>query len=122
MTVQVIDVLKAAREKIAQGWTQETCARDADGRIRGPSEPAASCWCAYGAVVAAVRVLDPDDSLQLDIRTVQELEVGLPPQPGVCDRGGKMPIAYWNDAPGRTQAEVLELFDLTIERLNRDTN
>lgn len=101
------EILKAAREKVAAGWTQGENARDEDGNPVGAG--AAACWCAYGAIDAAT----PREGLgyaefyrvRSDAMLILRDAIGLP---------GTNRIADWNDAPGRTQAEVLAAFDRAI--------
>ena len=89
------DVLRAARAKITPegAWTQRELARTADGSPDAPDNPLATCWCAIGAI----------ESLTNETYALRALYLM-----GVDD------IAKWNDAPGRTQAEVLALFDRAI--------
>lgn len=94
-----IETLRVARERVAQGWTQGWFARTADGVLCGARDPAAVCWCIRGAICST-----SDDSLD---RAVEALR----------DTLGWDNIAAWNDADGRTQAEVLALFDATLATL-----
>lgn len=94
-----LDILIGARERIARGWTQGAMARDAEGLECGVHEPVASCFCALGAIFAAaegiVHGLDAAACLRAELRD---------------------DITRWNDARGRTQAEVLAVFDRVIEK------
>ncbi len=102
-----LEVLRGARVLIAQGWTQRSFARDSTGSTVEPSDPAACVWCLLGAlgfaglpqgragygsgafVTSAIAMRDPEKRL-----------------PGS--------LASWNDAEGRTQAEVLAVLDEAI--------
>lgn len=95
-----VEKLKAARALIEKGWTQKWFARDAAGDVCNSSSPNAVCWCVIGACHATGI---PDDTIAYMARTQK--------------------IAYlprWNDAPDRTQAEVLALFDKAIALAERD--
>jgi hypothetical protein len=86
-------ILEKARERIARGWVQHTLCCD-----RGV--------CVMGAL----------DSLCADDGTWARCLGAL----GLSDDGsyGLRPAARWNDAPGRTQAEVLARFDAAISKLS----
>ena len=107
MTDQVtnrINALHAARHLVAKGWTQCVSARDAWGRRVEYNNVMACSWCARGAVQKIVGHNPSEITHELNVTL---LELGQPNA-----------IIAWNDEPGRTQAEVLALFDLTIERLS----
>lgn len=93
------DILIRARALVARGWTQRTNARDETGRPTDPRGPDAVCWCLSGAVHRVA----PDAA-----RHAYQLLCKALDSPWAVD---------WNDTPGRTQAEVLELFDRAIARL-----
>lgn len=90
----VADILAAAAEIVAKpgAWTQGTWARTADGR--GNAQPGLACsWCLYGAIIEAGR----DTATEDDTRDALGVVMGIT---------GRHPIV-WNDAPERTQAEVV---------------
>ena len=93
------EILVAARAKVAQGWTQHAAARRADGALSMTKSKDAVCWCAVGAI-NAVATCTGDVDLALKVIGV-ELGHGL---------------ILFNDTPGRTQAEVLAVFDRAIAR------
>jgi hypothetical protein len=96
----IADKLCEARALIERGWCQIDQARDALGRDCDPHDPKAVCWCVYGAFNA---VDAPNEALKpLQLAT------------------GEILLANWNDAPERTQAEVLAAFDRAIELVERD--
>lgn len=90
--LDVTEVLKAARERIAKGWTQGMSTREDDHGTE-------IAWCASGAIKHAV---DEEGCVGCVARRGLEQSIG----------GGS--IAGWNDAEGRTQAEVLAAFDKAI--------
>lgn len=91
----VREVLVAARERIAKpgGWTQRAYARDAEGRATAIFGGRAVCYCALGALTS----VDADPYVYAVLRNVVEVSTDL-----------------WNDAPGRTQAQVIAAFDAAI--------
>lgn len=96
-----LEILKAARAKLAQGWTQGAFARDADGLPVNVCHPKATCWCITGAF----RSLPPEaDFMQARIALKSSLS-------------GDPQLSEWNDVRGRTQADVIELFDHVIAKL-----
>lgn len=80
-----VEVLRAAREKVAAGWCKGAD-RNRDGR-----------YCLMGAINAAT---DDWDAL-------------APARQGIYRLVGDTPRT-WNDAIGRTQAEVLAVLDQAI--------
>lgn len=94
-----LELLKAARARIErpEAWTRGTAARDPDGLgVRARSKDAV-CWCAAGAVVA-----------------VSGLGAHKRPMELLRAEAGTL-VSDFNDT--RTHAEVLDLFDRTIARL-----
>lgn len=90
----VADVLARAADLIEPegAWTQGEFARDEWGMgLEDPLAPAACSWCAWGAI----------------IHVVGEDEGGDVPAYGELSRTVGAPIPAFNDAEGRTQAEVV---------------
>lgn len=106
MTITAHEILTKARELVAKpgGWTQGEFGRDKDGLRAVYSSPAVS-FCAYGACIEAAAKYDGADTRvwasATDALTAQIKKAGVS-------------ITVWNDTPGRTQAEVVELFDKAI--------
>lgn len=104
----ILAVLNGARKLIVDlGWTQKAFARDKNGRSLGlrDSEPVA--YCSMGAlwqVATQVEALQTPDVL--DARDCLAHAIGLPRPPDVIS---------WNDAPTRTQGEVVAAFDAAIK-------
>lgn len=90
-----LEILKAARAKIEKGWSQGAMARDASHNSVPETSPAAAKWCAVGAIHSIA--LTEDCKCML----VENL----------CGLGS---LSSFNDAEGRTQAEVLVVFDHAI--------
>lgn len=90
-------VLRKAAELISEpgAWTQGAFARRGSYPI-GPNTPNAECWCALGALYAAASRLSVDS-----YRTIAALSGHL----GLQGRGA---LVNWNDAPERTQQQVVQ--------------
>lgn len=87
-TTELLNDLTAAREYIARGWCQYACyAPNVDG----------------GCLFAAVRDVTRGWDGNLRFRQLNDwVQAHIP---------DGLPMSHWNDAPGRTQAEVLALLD-----------
>lgn len=106
--------LKGARAMIAQGWTQGAWAKAKDplsmhsrtepNTVRAKACPESFCYCATGPLV----VFGASDESYL------ALEAALPPNEAESYSGPMRDVQKWNDARGRTQAEVLALYDRAI--------
>lgn len=84
-------VLEKARERIARGWCQNWFSDDRGG------------LCIIGALSEAVGS-----------------KGDMKPWAILLGFDFRNPASTWNDAPGRTQQEVLDRFDAAIERLSRE--
>lgn len=89
--------LRAARAKLERGWTQVAQARDARGEPVERGAPEAVAWCLLGAI-------HPKHECVGDTCRVLTSVLGV-------DRSR---FVSWNDAKGRTQAEVLDAIDRAI--------
>lgn len=100
MNQVALDLAREARARIAEGWVQGQL-ETADGRC-----------CAWGALECAY-----DDALEPGLIDFTVLEDAYSKCIGTLRQrviGGQQ-IPVWNDAPERTQAEVLAAFDKMIE-------
>jgi hypothetical protein len=89
------EILVGARALIAKGFCKEVFRRNERGES---CERGAACqWCILGAIFEVHPGRYPDDAVEAMERSV----------------GGHIPT--WNDAPERTQADVLAAFDRAIE-------
>ena len=86
---QVIDALVRARGLVERGWCQGRYEADGQGETRA--------YCAVGAWLATG---EQDVSLTLLVRALRD--------------AGHGHLIEWNDAPERTQADVLALYDAAI--------
>lgn len=89
----VSEILARAADLIEPegAWGQDEYAVDLDGRSVGPTSASAVCFCALGALRRAGGF---DDDMNSAAQALGKVVGDL-----VCD---------WNDAPGRTQVEVVE--------------
>lgn len=115
----VREVLVAARDKIAKpnGWIQDHYAADANGRVCPETAPEAACFCADGALYAASNVwnLINDDyfnTMEVVRDAADALYIAIYGTTPTDSRHGG--IIQWNDAKGRTQEEVVAVFDKAI--------
>jgi hypothetical protein len=88
--MSVADSLEKAADLIEPegAWTQGCYARLADGETTGSFNPDAVCWCALGAIQKTGGGRDAFSALY-----------DMMPADGL--------VSPWNDAPERTQAEVV---------------
>lgn len=100
MTVK--EDLITARAKVETGWCQGTAARDKRGNHVSAQSLDATQFCILGAVSAA-RPANSVPVIAELYRTLNHEEY----------QGA---LSGFNDAPGRTQEEVLALFDKAIAR------
>lgn len=103
--------LERAKKHIERGWCQKAYAVDAHGAPTLNHFPEARCWCAVGALRRACSEfgLDALDSTPAIKQLAQHIE-----SEEVSDTDA---VLEWNDVEGRTQQEVLDLFDRAIQRL-----
>jgi hypothetical protein len=74
-------------------WTQFVFARDKDGKRVGARHESATCWCASGAIIRAGGGPDTWSAVRAWAALLSVI--------------GNLIIPNWNDAPERTQAEVV---------------
>ena len=98
----VLETLKKARSTIAWGWCQGCEARDIDGNETWIGSPTACRFCLTGAIIKA----NPNNGTRADCHYVLRKAGDI-----------KTHLVSWNDKPGRTAFDVLELFDTAIEGL-----
>ena len=101
-----LQLLRAGRRRIEQGWCQESWAKDADGNDTDPWRLNAVSWCASGAICAE-RVPAPCSGYW-EARAMLK---------NVLDsQWNTNLLPDWNDTKGRTRKEVLEVYDRAIDR------
>lgn len=84
-------------EYVRKGWCQRVAAVDKLGLPCYPTSRMAHAWCAIGAIEAAY----PNDNKKF-ADTTEKLYLKLK---------GLDSIGEWNDAPTRTQAQVVALLE-----------
>jgi hypothetical protein len=96
----VRDVLLAVRERLTPpaAWTHGVCARDAAGHPVDPTDPAATCWRADGAIA-----LDAHGDKRLTKLASARLEQAI---------GYRTTLAYWLNGAGHKA--TLALLDIGI--------
>jgi hypothetical protein len=94
-------LLLHARKLIEQGWTQDTDARDADGRPIQPWSPLAVAWSLLGALVAALQA----ETGENEPLAVGQLAVTCVALAAVIEHDS---LESWNDDASRTLEDVLE--------------
>ena len=102
-------VLEKAKALVASGWTQGYIAEDPSGHSCCPMSDVACRWCLLGA---CERAMFDHGHHQKD----SWLEMLAVVKRAISASGEISPIA-WNDAPERTQQDVLAFLDAAIERL-----
>ena len=102
---EVADGLEVARALVERGWVTWEDALDADGVGCDPTDDAAVEWSAYGAILVAAQLWGSDGNGAARLWMLDAVMEHLPT---------RWSLSAWNDAPGRTQAEVIALFDRAI--------
>lgn len=97
------EVLLKAAALVERGWTQDAGARSAKGNHVRSTGRAAVCWCAEGAIQKAAF---GGDGYAYHFAKGALLRA-LPKR--------ALSIPDWNDAPGRTQAEVVAALKAAAE-------
>jgi hypothetical protein len=103
----VSEILSAAADLIEpEGkWTQGYYARDQFGSDCEPEDSCAVCWCTIGAIERA-----SEESVSDDCEAYNAAEQAVAAAlPGIT-------IVSWNDAPERTQADVVAKLREAAER------
>ena len=104
--MNVAEVLRAAAKRFAEDgtWITGMMAVSEFGYRVSPCSEKAKCWCSLGAIDSTGATWENvGDAIHFFGRFV----------------GGNN-IAEWNDAPGRTQAEVVEAFEAAAEKWERE--
>ncbi len=88
------DIFKGARALVARGWTRGVYHR------QHCDEP---CYCLVGAIVHVTKQSGPRYEAYATLAKLADTTMDG--------------LVGWNDAPGRTQAEVVDLFDRALAAL-----
>jgi len=97
--MSVAQVLTEARKLIAQGWTQGEYKRVVDG---------VECYCLSGAIHQAAPYDNP--------RGLEFAALFLSLRADDFYLSSSSNLTEWNDAPDRTQEDVLDLIDRAIAK------
>jgi hypothetical protein len=108
--VTASEILRRGRHLIRQGWCQRADARDAGGKEVLPWSDAARSWSILGSVVGSDGVARGAFGA-MPIVELGEAIVAL------GEAAGTDSLEAWNDDPGRTQDDVVALFDHALELL-----
>lgn len=87
------ETLIKAKQRIVKGFCKHSFARRFDGTPCSNSDPDAASFCIIGSLIGS--------GVNETINFLRSLS-------------GSDSLTSWNDAPGRTQDEVLELLDKAI--------
>lgn len=110
-----LELLRDAREYVCRGWTQHAYARaengEPTGTCAGECWDRPVCWCASGALRAALAVARRENPAERDcfIEADRALRLAVPPEVKLRS------YVTFNDMPGTTQADIVALFDRAIE-------
>lgn len=107
MTAEVRELLIVARALVDRGWTQRVEALNGKGKPVWARNPQSVCWCLAGALDRAAYLLHQPDVLVDEIGHILAQKLGF-------DFEDLAEVVNWNDAPERTQAEVVALLDSLI--------
>ena len=119
--MNTLEVLIAARALVARGWTQRAYARDAQqNKIHDLTHPDVACMCAVGAIIASDSEAVSErgtitDSLNALLGSIEDQTSSRR-----AFTSASQLIASWNDAPERTQADVIAAFDRAIAALQEE--
>jgi hypothetical protein len=105
--------LKKVRKFIERGWCQGYFALNKEGREVDARSRSACKWCLIGAICKTT----PDIRF-LHIKNIVENELDK----DICSRARSQhqnSIEGWNDKPGRTQKQVLNLIDRVLKKLEK---
>jgi hypothetical protein len=106
----VEDIVRDARTRVASGWCQGEDARDAAGSPVEFWSEAARAWSLLGALVT------PSHPTPLSAVVMPLSEVAMAVV-AVADVLQAPSLKAWNDAPDRTQGQVVAVLDTALERL-----
>ena len=101
------DILLAAADLLDRpgAWSPQALARNADGVCTSPYEEDAVSWCATGALMRVSQEADIQDYRAARAQLAETL----------YESDHEPDIVDWNDAHGRTQAEVVAMLRRAAE-------
>jgi len=116
----VLRILRRARGLITEPehWTKNAFARDAKADVVAVGNEAATCFCSVGAIERAK--MDENEPYSTHLLAFEVAASMAPIDWRDVHRGGPLPLSWlmsYNDDTARKHAEVLEVFDKAIARL-----
>jgi hypothetical protein len=102
------DVLRETATLIRTGWCCGADARDSFGRAVAASDPRAVSWSLLGALARV------SDQREADLGSLKDALWGIS---GVISDSS---LEHWNDAPGRSQGEALEMLAVASTSLSSE--
>ncbi len=115
-----VEILKEARNRIEDGWCQGTQALDPHDEACSPVNPYARRFCLFGALLSAIHALAPRDPRSGSRHLLEASLLSRRVNPAWLFKQHKpfrFALIAWNDAPGRTQAEVVAFLEDAIADL-----
>jgi hypothetical protein len=112
-------MLSEARGLLLRGWCRAAQARDESGAVVPAWSEEARSWSLLGALLASWHRQN-GETTELDFvaHGFDVRALGDATQ-AIGDITGTASLESWNDAPGRTVADVLETIDQAVELLDR---
>ncbi len=99
-----VEVLERALDRLRHGWCQNAYARDVAGISLGFSEIEHGCaWCLVGSLYGRGESF-PLEAKEIMSRAIGDMTDTIMPH-----------VHVYNDAPGRTQEEVIALVERALE-------
>ena len=115
MRSATLQTLRAARERVAQGWVQDVPAVNDKGKHIMPTWSSDACaWCSTGAIEASARSWYVED-YRYAVAVLHEAIFD-----GDLSYNNMRRLEVWNDDKDRTQGEVLAAFDKAISRMEEN--
>jgi hypothetical protein len=106
--VNVLEILRNGRERIARGWCMWARGNDASGHYVNGWNSRAVAWCALGALDGAIGHFCDETAAE------KALAEALPPEWNPTANTGARIVTFNNS---HTQADVLAVFDKAIAKL-----
>lgn len=85
---------------VKKGWCQHSSALSADGTVVSPSDGQAQRWCLLGALDAAYADSEVRHKVDVIDALCRKFIYGV---------ASGLTLIAWNDAPARTQQDVIDL-------------
>jgi hypothetical protein len=101
------EALGAVRKRIERGWSQEADARDGSGKAVAMVGESAEAWSVLGAFALAATDGIPINHIHGALRALADVTQANS-------------LKEWNDAPLRTQQDVLDALDAAIAQIERE--